>query len=608
MKHRASQLQPQLNNQHTHYDTNHTAQTILQGLYLARKKLIIYFIPSRRMKKRSMKALVDETNWWLVIANMSTAAPTGGLNQEFESSLSYLKRVNTQGVSLYDHLVSLVLALQSNFNQPELLQQLERLSVTIKQHATTPDIKKEIPSSVSLSSEQAQLNKLILAQASLLSTTQNKTAAEKLPQFHKPTPNLPKAPRLQEIRSLRNFIYDNAAISVLSPEEAYKLQYKLADLARNEQLDNIRFWGKVLGTERDYYVVEVKINRSRIPISWSNFSKPASAQGGSRPSSAASALAQQNPKLERLGTGLNEFVYYVCNHLDSNWVRLPLAEPDLIIKARAVTKFLSGRLNAPVIGLPVFPYSEAYLLRAQIARISANTHIAPRGFFTVETVEEEEENSSNYEVINVDHEWGGITGADELLAAEQWVHEKKHILKQGRNEPFVAPESEEEEEKLNSAAAEEEEEALPSLQSIDNDEEALEQAGYKLQSVWNFRNSNPSNPSHPHAAVIAKSLLWPGAVSVAKGKEVVSVYYGYANKYLPTNFTPAAPAPVATEFITQFNPDEEEVAENVLVEQSDPLPPLDVAKEEGAEDEEGEDEDEDELGDEDLGSEDEEDQ
>lgn len=44
-----------------------------------------------------------------------------------------------------------------------------------------------------------------------------------------------------------------------------------------------------------------------------------------------------------------------------------------------------------VICYPPFPGNEANLLRAQIARISAGTHISPLGFYQFDEEEEEDE-------------------------------------------------------------------------------------------------------------------------------------------------------------------------------------------------------------------------
>lgn len=71
--------------------------------------------------------------------------------------------------------------------------------------------------------------------------------------------------------------------------------------------------------------------------------------------------------------------------------------PAQIQSARKVKKFLTGRLDAPVVCFPPFPGNEANYLRAQIARISAGTHISPLGFYQFDEEEEEEEEGAGRE-------------------------------------------------------------------------------------------------------------------------------------------------------------------------------------------------------------------
>lgn len=52
---------------------------------------------------------------------------------------------------------------------------------------------------------------------------------------------------------------------------------------------------------------------------------------------------------------------------------------------------MTGRLDAPIITFPPFPGNESNYLRAQIARISATTHISPNGYYQTPEDEEEEE-------------------------------------------------------------------------------------------------------------------------------------------------------------------------------------------------------------------------
>ena len=73
------------------------------------------------------------------------------------------------------------------------------------------------------------------------------------------------------------------------------------------------------------------------------------------------------------------------------WVKLPHVKPAQIVTARAVRRLLTGRLDAPIITFPPFPGNESNYLRAQIARISATTHISPNGYYQTPEDEEEEE-------------------------------------------------------------------------------------------------------------------------------------------------------------------------------------------------------------------------
>jgi len=79
----------------------------------------------------------------------------------------------------------------------------------------------------------------------------------------------------------------------------------------------------------------------------------------------------------------------------------------------------------------------------------------------------------------------------------------------------------------------------------------------------------------PSAVVSAHSVLWPGAVAVARKRQVVNVYIGNGQKFLPNPYTPPQPPSVQTEFVAAFNPDEGE--EDPLVEQTDPIPDKNTA-------------------------------
>lgn len=107
--------------------------------------------------------------------------------------------------------------------------------------------------------------------------------------------------------------------------------------------------------------------------------------------------------MEEYGTGVNKYAYFVCNAPGELWTPLPHATPAAIVASRNITKFFTGNLNAKVSSYPPFLMAEktpteSYLLRAVIARISAETHLSPLGMFTFDEEEEEDEDGgrSNY--------------------------------------------------------------------------------------------------------------------------------------------------------------------------------------------------------------------
>lgn len=64
----------------------------------------------------------------------------------------------------------------------------------------------------------------------------------------------------------------------------------------------MRFWGKVMGNEFDYYVAEGKLD-------------------------ATEAEQEENKDGEPRGTGVNEFVYWVTNSPLEDWVQLKDISP-----------------------------------------------------------------------------------------------------------------------------------------------------------------------------------------------------------------------------------------------------------------------------------------
>jgi len=138
--------------------------------------------------------------------------------------------------------------------------------------------------------------------------------------------------------------------------ESYKIKCALRNLtaAQSEAgggFTRIRFWGKILGTDADYYVAE--------------------ATGGE-----PGAVDEENPDDEPAGAGVNKFTYFVANDLAlQQWSKLPAIKAKEIVASRRIKKLMSGKTSSKVVTHPPFPGAEEVLLRAQIARISADVTV-----------------------------------------------------------------------------------------------------------------------------------------------------------------------------------------------------------------------------------------
>lgn len=85
---------------------------------------------------------------------------------------------------------------------------------------------------------------------------------------------------------------------------------------------------------------------------------------------------------------------------------------------------------------PPFPGTEAHYLRAQIARISAATQLAPQDFYhlRLDSDDDGEDEEGNEEVVQVECEENEEYVAQPLdeMELELWVHCRPYILPQGR--------------------------------------------------------------------------------------------------------------------------------------------------------------------------------
>lgn len=102
-------------------------------------------------------------------------------------------------------------------------------------------------------------------------------------------------------------LFEWAGIS-FGEEETYKLSKAMKRLATLSGASRLRFWGKILGIQRDYWVIEGVLDSAEEDRAhWSH---------------------------EKRGEGVNKLVYWVNDNLLEDWIQLPDATPEHIKASR----------------------------------------------------------------------------------------------------------------------------------------------------------------------------------------------------------------------------------------------------------------------------------
>ncbi|XP_073742634.1 radial spoke head protein 6 homolog A isoform X2 [Callorhinus ursinus] len=277
------------------------------------------------------------------------------------------------------------------------------------------------------------------------------------------------------------FYFEQAGVA-LSSDESFRIFMALKQLVEQQPIHTCRFWGKVLGLSRSYLVAEVEFREGEEEGEEEEVEEPM--EGGEGLDAHAEEEGEEDeekvtdvipkpmwkpppviPK-EESRSGTNKYLYFVCNEPGRPWTRLPHVTPIQIVQARKIKKFFTGYLDAPVISFPPFPGNEASYLRAQIARISAATHISPLGFYQFGEEEgDEEEGGAGRDSYEENPDFEGIPVLELVDSMANWVHHTQHILPQGRCTWVNPLQKTEEEEEL----GEEEEKADEGLEDMEQE-------------------------------------------------------------------------------------------------------------------------------------------
>lgn len=302
-------------------------------------------------------------------------------------------------------------------------------------------------------------------------------------------------------------------------KEYFLLQKSLAQLAGKTGASKIRFWGKIYGTEKDYYIAEGVL------------------EGGEE----GEGDEEKPADFEARGSGVNQFVYWVTHDALSEWTQLPDLTPKILKTSRLIKISFTGNLERQLITNPFFNGKEKHYLRAQIARIHHGTTLVPKDLYrpTEDDAKEIEPNEGDE-----DNKYEPQTENQQLLS--NWCHYPKSILKNARTghmepEPVEGEEEVDPEELLRRIEAKDPYEAR--LKPIVKDE-SVEPGipAWNLRSYGDKERQPTLNGKTAHSGiVVVKSNRWPGSITLWKGNKWHQIYVGSGHKYERRSYFPVSP-------------------------------------------------------------------
>ncbi|KAG2391883.1 hypothetical protein C9374_013368 [Naegleria lovaniensis] len=506
---------------------------------------------------------------------MSTTTP----QTLFEEAKAYLQITNEHGKSIYDMLIDIVTYLQNHKNMKEinlrsLLQNLSEDSFKYGERAGFEELwRLAKPNSESCIKARDVIGILSNHKEQMEQEFSKRREELRAINAKKDEENNEEA-ATEENPEDKNFVYSNpdglsnliedfyalSNVGISLPyEEISMVQIALKTLKKSKNLNYVRFFGKVFGTQSNYYVFESNYHFEE-------------------------KQPEDNIHESSGKPGINRFTYWVLSSRKSehpfNFVKLPDVTPEQIQVAREITKLFTGDLNRAINSYPVFPGNEANYLRAQIARIVHASTLAPMGLFeerelpAKEEDEEDEENKKKQEIKFKEQlpplvkvkEGFELKNPEDMKSFENWVHLYPGILKTG----YVTKEKQEGDESEEG----DKDPVIPSLRSLQEDEPLKRCKTVQLESKkkqeeeeeenenegekdklktpsWKVAISNHRKQTCHHKSfrtVLLSSLRWPGAYSFYRLTGPTchfgNVYIGYGVKSSGIPFTPQFPPAV----------------------------------------------------------------
>lgn len=312
------------------------------------------------------------------------------------------------------------------------------------------------------------------------------------------------------------------------PKEAILISNSLRNLSATLGAGTVSFFGKIFGTEKDYYIAEA-----------TDIDPPAE-------------FNYDNDMEKRKEDGINRNVFFVTNDLCSKWVELPDIKPKQLIQSRQIKYFFTGNLDRKICTTPDFQGQEKHLLRCQLARIYHGAKLVPSiNHYTIEDAE------SPFRQLTPAEKPKKLT-YKELSDLKFWIHYPPGILKNGRvshiiDDPPEGVEPEEHKKKIMDADPFDKR-----LEPVDNDRKILSGYGevldyegivpWKLEQFYednvyinpyvkmldetqpDFDPAEQKENNMNYSLITLRSLRWPGAINIYNNKECYFFYFGNGNK------------------------------------------------------------------------------
>lgn len=404
---------------------------------------------------------------------------------DFAEAKAYLTK-NVSGNNLYDHLSEVLLKLVSE-KPDQSLELFEHLSMVVKQAKFKPGNGLEgakMDATAAQEDGEIAMAEWSTKTASAFGEIGDKAIGEDLDEK--------VADTVTELSALE---WANVGYG---KEESWLIDCAVRKLALNTVFEaaELRFWGKVLGTSADYYVIQGKCEN-----------RPEGEDANERDQ------AIENGEIENGEEGPNRWTYFVANALEGDWVRLPDVRASELVAACQLTRFFTGSLDAAVKGHPPFKGTEKNYLRAQIARISAESELCPDGWYIEEEVDGEQNKLNDNESREVQ--------VDSLFVPDQW--------------------------KIAHAAINETTGRCVPMPEAGSDEPVAAESRLRALVAEDWRIKKPCA-----SRITLRSIQWPGAAVVAyanAGNPWAWSYSGYGQKKpTATSYTPTPPSRPQAEF------------------------------------------------------------